>query len=133
MLAAALASLADNDYVTTCRARSNDTRRWLCAELTKDSRAFIPSHGNFVMIDMGADTKPFIDQFRARNILVGRRFASMPNFLRVTIGTQAGNRSIPRRSPRNRSRRTRKSSSVTAPNSSTGVPPAFRSWFCSCF
>ena len=88
MLAAALASLADNDYVTTCRTQLNDTRRWLCAELTKDSRAFIPSHGNFVMIDMGSDTKPFIDQFRARHILVGRRFASMPNFLRVTIGTQ---------------------------------------------
>ncbi len=88
VLAAALASLADKDYVTTCRARLNDSRRWLCAELTKDSRAFIPSQGNFVMIDVGADTKPFIDQFRARHILVGRRFASMPNFLRVTIGTQ---------------------------------------------
>ncbi|MGA7225550.1 MAG: histidinol-phosphate transaminase [Candidatus Acidiferrales bacterium] len=88
VLAAALASLADNDYATTCRARLNDTRRWLCAELAKDSRPFIPSHGNFVMLDMGSDTQPFIDQFRARHILVGRRFASTPNFLRVTIGTQ---------------------------------------------
>jgi len=88
VLAAALASLADNDYVTTCRTRLNDTRRWLCTELAKDSRGFIPSHGNFVMIDMGSDTQPFIDGFRARHILVGRRFASMPNFLRVTIGTQ---------------------------------------------
>jgi histidinol-phosphate aminotransferase len=88
VLAAALASLSDEEYVNTCRTQLNDTRRWLCAELTKDSRAFIPSHGNFVMIDMGSDTKPFIDQFRARHILVGRRFASMPNFLRVTIGTQ---------------------------------------------
>ncbi len=88
VLAAALASLADNDYVATCRARLNDTRRWLCAELAKDSRPFIPSHGNFVMIDVGSDTQPFIDQLRARHIVVGRRFASMPNFLRVTIGTQ---------------------------------------------
>lgn len=88
VLAAALASLADNNYVVTCRARLNDTRRWLCAELAKDSRPFIPSQGNFVMIDMGSDTQPFIDKFRARRIVVGRRFASMPNFLRVTIGTQ---------------------------------------------
>jgi len=88
VLAAALASLADNDYVTTCRTRLNDTRRWLCSELAKDSRAFIPSHGNFVMIDMASDTKPFIDQFGARHIVVGRHFASMPNFLRVTVGTQ---------------------------------------------
>lgn len=88
VLAAALASLGDNNYATTCRARLNNTRRWLCAELTRDSRAFIPSHGNFVMIDVGSDTKPFIEQFRARHILVGRHFSSMPTFLRVTIGTQ---------------------------------------------
>jgi histidinol-phosphate aminotransferase len=88
VLAAALVSLADRDYLTSCRTRINDTRRWLCAELAKDSRTFIPSQANFVMIDMGSDTQPFIDQFRTRNIIVGRRFASMPNFLRVTIGTQ---------------------------------------------
>jgi histidinol-phosphate/aromatic aminotransferase/cobyric acid decarboxylase-like protein len=40
------------------------------------------------MIDMGSDVQAFIDQFKAKNILVGRRFASMPNFMRVTIGTQ---------------------------------------------
>ena len=40
------------------------------------------------MIDMGSDTAPFIDQLRLRHIVVGRRFASMPNYLRVTIGTQ---------------------------------------------
>jgi histidinol-phosphate aminotransferase len=88
VLAAALVSLADSDHVTSCRTRINDTRRWLCTELAKDSRTFIPSQANFVMIDMGSDTQPFIDQFRTRNIMVGRRFASMPNFLRVTIGTQ---------------------------------------------
>jgi histidinol-phosphate aminotransferase len=88
VLAAALVSLADSDHVTSCRTRINDTRRWLCTELAKDSRTFIPSQANFVMIDMGSDTQPFIDQFRTRNIIVGRRFTSMPNFLRVTIGTQ---------------------------------------------
>jgi histidinol-phosphate/aromatic aminotransferase/cobyric acid decarboxylase-like protein len=40
------------------------------------------------MLDMGTDIKPIVEQFRARNILVGRPFSSMPNFLRVTIGTQ---------------------------------------------
>jgi histidinol-phosphate/aromatic aminotransferase/cobyric acid decarboxylase-like protein len=43
---------------------------------------------NFVMLDLGAEVRPIIEQFRARNVIVGRRFASMPNFLRVTIGTQ---------------------------------------------
>jgi histidinol-phosphate aminotransferase len=88
VLHAALASLADHDYVATCRAQLNGTRDWLCAELTKDSRPFIPSQSNFVMLDLGTDVRPIIEEFRARNILVGRSFTALPNFLRVTIGTQ---------------------------------------------
>jgi histidinol-phosphate aminotransferase len=88
VLQAALASLADNDHVATCRAQLNGTRDWLCAELTKDLHPFIPSQTNFVMLDLGSDVKPIIEEFRARNILVGRAFTAMPNFLRVTIGTQ---------------------------------------------
>jgi histidinol-phosphate aminotransferase len=89
ILQAALASLADEEHVASCRAQLNATRQWLCAELSKDSRPFIPSQANFVMLDMGTDVNPIIEQFRARNTIVGRRFAAMPNFLRVTIGTQA--------------------------------------------
>ncbi|HYL68651.1 MAG TPA: aminotransferase class I/II-fold pyridoxal phosphate-dependent enzyme, partial [Candidatus Limnocylindria bacterium] len=81
-------SLADKDYVATSRARMIATRRWLAGELAKDGRSFIPSEANFMMIDMGTDVQPIIEQFAARNILVGRRFPSMNNFLRVTIGTQ---------------------------------------------
>lgn len=88
ILQAALASLADEDHIAACRAQLNSTRQWLCAELTKDSRPFIPSQANFVMLDLGTDVKPIIEQFRARNIFVGRQFPAMPNFLRVTIGTQ---------------------------------------------
>jgi histidinol-phosphate aminotransferase len=88
VLAAAFASLADKDYVAASRARMNATRRWLATQLTQDGRSFIPSEANFMMIDMGTDVKPIIEEFRARNILVGRRFASMSNYLRVTIGTQ---------------------------------------------
>jgi histidinol-phosphate aminotransferase len=88
VLAAALASLADKDFVATSRTRMNATRRWLAGELRKDGRTFIPSEANFMMIEMGADVQPIIEQFAARNILVGRRFPSMNNFLRVTIGTQ---------------------------------------------
>src|ERR1700733_5618431 len=88
VLQAARASLADSNHVAACRAKLNTTRQWLCAELTKDSRTFIPSQANFVMLEMSTDVKPIIEQFRAHNIVVGRRFAAMPNFLRVTVGTQ---------------------------------------------
>jgi histidinol-phosphate aminotransferase len=88
VLAAGLASLSDAANISSCREKLNGTRAWLCGELAKDGRSFVPSQANFVMIDMHTDVRPFIDQFAARNILVGRRFPSMSNFLRVTIGTQ---------------------------------------------
>ena len=88
VLAAGLASLSDAANISSCREKMNGTRAWLCGELAKDGRSFVPSQANFVMIDMHTDVRPIIDQFAARNILVGRRFSSMNNFLRVTIGTQ---------------------------------------------
>lgn len=89
VLEAGLAGLSDAEGVADCRTRINGTRRWLVEELAKDGREFIPSQANFLMIEMGGDVQPFIDKFQARKILVGRRFPAMPNFLRVTIGTQA--------------------------------------------
>ncbi len=88
VLAAGLASLRDPANIGSCREKLNSTRAWLSSELSKDGRFFIPSQANFVMIDMQTDVRPIIDQFGARNILVGRRFPSMSNYLRITIGTQ---------------------------------------------
>ena len=87
-LAMALASLADASTVPEKRRLLNDTRRWLCAELDRDRRRYIPSQANFVMIDVGTDVVPVGEAFRARGILVGRKFPSMPNWLRVSIGTR---------------------------------------------
>lgn len=87
-LEAALASLADPDHVTLNRKRLNDTRHWLSRELTKDGRRTIPSEANFLMIDVGGDVRPVAEKFSARKILVGRKFPSLGNWLRVSIGTQ---------------------------------------------
>ncbi len=88
VLAATYASLSDQGHIAECGKMMNATRAWLCDQLSKENRRFIPSQANFVMIDVGSDVKPVGEQFRARKILVGRRFPSMPNFLRVSIGTQ---------------------------------------------
>jgi histidinol-phosphate aminotransferase len=88
-LAAALASLEDEEHVARQRALNRDARDWLCRELDKGKLAYIPSHANFVMIDVGRDVGPVIEAFRGRDILVGRRFPSLPRWLRVSIGTPA--------------------------------------------
>ena len=88
-LAAGLASFPDEEHVARQRTLNREARDWLCRELEKDGRRYIPSHANFLMIEVGRDVAPLIEAFRQRRILVGRRFATMPNWLRVSIGTPA--------------------------------------------
>ena len=86
VLAAAAASLADPNLVPRQKKLLNDTRKWLVSELTKQGRRTMPSEANFVMVDVGGDVAPVIQAFRAKKILVGRKFPSLPTWLRVTVG-----------------------------------------------
>ncbi len=87
VLEAALVSLEDQAHVADQKRKLNGTRQWLCKELEKDGRAYIPSEANFVMIDVGGDVQPLIRKFQEKRILVGRKFPSMGKWLRISIGT----------------------------------------------
>ncbi len=87
VMAAAITSLGDPDHVTDQRQKINGTKKWVCAELEKDGRRYIPSQANFIMIDVGGDVTPLIHAFAERKILVGRKFPSMGNWMRVSMGT----------------------------------------------
>jgi histidinol-phosphate aminotransferase len=85
-LAVALAALRDAEHVPAQRRLFSQTRTWLCDALRREGRRYIPSHTNFLMIHVGSDVAPIIRAFRERKILVGRKFPSMPDWLRVSIG-----------------------------------------------
>jgi histidinol-phosphate aminotransferase len=85
-LGVALAALRDPELVPSQRRLFTQTRTWLCDALQREGRRYIPSHTNFVMIHVGSDVAPIIRAFRERKILVGRKFPSMPDWLRVSIG-----------------------------------------------
>ncbi len=87
-IAAALASLGDDNQVGQGRARNAEVKKYVCAELDKLGFSYIPSHANFMMIDTRREVKPLIASMRQRNVEVGRLFPSLPNFMRVTIGTK---------------------------------------------
>ena len=89
VLQAALASLQDWELVPRQRTLNVETREWLCRELARDGRRYIPSHTNFVMFDVGGDVAPLIEAFRQEGILVGRKFPSLGAWLRVSIGTRS--------------------------------------------
>ncbi len=86
-LSIALALLSDPELVPAQRKLLNGTRRRLCGELDSERRRFIPSQANFLMIDVSQEVTPVIRAFRERKILVGRKFPSLANWLRVSIGT----------------------------------------------
>jgi histidinol-phosphate aminotransferase len=86
--AAALASLADSGHAERQRRLNNDARRWMCRELERDGRRYIPSETNFVMIHVGSDVAPVVARFREQGMIVGRKFPAMPEWLRISIGTR---------------------------------------------
>jgi histidinol-phosphate aminotransferase len=85
---AATASLKDADYAVRSRRRNHEIRASVVEQLSKLGYQTLPSHANFVMIDMRRDVRPAIAEFRNQGIRVGRLFPAMPQHLRVTVGTE---------------------------------------------
>jgi histidinol-phosphate aminotransferase len=88
-LVAALASLKDAEHVARGRKLNNEVKKTVCAELDTLGYRYIPSHANFMMIDLRREVRPIIAAMRGRGVEVGRLFPALPTFMRVTIGTSA--------------------------------------------
>jgi len=86
-LVAALASVKDPEQVNRGRKLNSEVKKSICAELDALGYRYIPSHANFMMIDLRREVRPVIAALRTRGVEVGRPFPALPNHLRVTIGT----------------------------------------------
>ena len=86
-LVAALASLKDTDHVPRGRKLNTEVKKSVCAELDTLGYRYIPSHANFMMIDLRRDVRSILGALRNRGVEVGRLFPALSNFMRVTIGT----------------------------------------------
>jgi histidinol-phosphate aminotransferase len=87
-LVAASASLQDTEQVEQGRRRNSEVKKFVYSELDRLGFKWIPSHANFLMIDLRREVKPMIAAMRERHVQVGRFFPALPNFMRVTIGTR---------------------------------------------
>jgi len=90
--AAALASLEDNEHVIKSVDMNNQGKHYLLSELDKCGLSCLPSMGNFLSIDFKRDAQPIYEALLHKGVIV-RPVGSydMPEYLRVTIGTQAQN------------------------------------------
>jgi histidinol-phosphate aminotransferase len=88
-IVAALASLKDAEHVARGRKLNAEVKKSVYAELDALGFRYIPSHANFMMIDLRREVRPILNALRTRSVEVGRLFPALPNFMRVTIGTSA--------------------------------------------
>src|SRR4030095_8419266 len=89
--AAALAALADVDYVEESRRLNCEGMRQLESGLAKLGLRVLPSHGNFVLVHVGDAARIYEALLRQGVIVRPVANYGLPEWLRVTIGLPAEN------------------------------------------
>lgn len=85
---AAMAALQEKATLVPERRKSNARiRAELCQWLDQHKVSYIPSHANFIMIDVKRDVRGFSAAMFDEGVAVGRPFPPLDTMLRVTIGT----------------------------------------------
>jgi len=89
--AAALAALDDDAYVEESRRLNRAGMQQLERGLSALRLRYLPSHGNFILIEVG-DAQPVYQALLRQGIIV-RPVGNydLPAWLRVTVGTEAEN------------------------------------------
>lgn len=85
---AAMAALQEKATLVPERRKTNArVRGELCRWLDQNKVSYIPSHTNFIMIDVKRDVRGFNAAMFNQGVAVGRPFPPLDRMLRVTIGT----------------------------------------------
>lgn len=87
-VAAAMASLKDTQLVPERKRINAKVRGETFAWLSSHGYSFIPSQSNFFMLNARRPGKEAIDGMAAQEIFIGRIWPIMPNWVRITVGTQ---------------------------------------------
>lgn len=90
--AAALAALDDTEHVRRSVESNRAGLKQLASGLAAMGVPFVPSHTNFLLVELGEDTKPVAEELLRRGVIV-RPMAWMgfPNAIRVSVGTPEEN------------------------------------------
>lgn len=84
---AAMASLEDTESVADFTKRNADARQEFFNQAMARMLKPIDSHANFVMMNTDHPAEGTIQHFQQNNILIGRRFSAMDNYIRISLGT----------------------------------------------
>jgi histidinol-phosphate aminotransferase len=95
--AAAVAAIKDREYVAHCAAHNAKWLPWLAERITATGLAVRSSVANFLLIEFPAEgdkTAAAADKFLMQRGVILRGVAAygLPNALRISVGTEEGNR-----------------------------------------
>lgn len=85
---AASASLKDAQVVSERRAMNASVRQQTFDWLDRNGYTYIPSESNCFMIDVKKPARQVQQAVAKENVFIGRTWPVMPNWLRITVGTQ---------------------------------------------
>jgi histidinol-phosphate aminotransferase len=89
--AAAIAALGDTEFTRACAAENRKGIRRLEAGFGDLGLEFVPSHANFVLVRVG-DGAAVFDALQRRGVIVRPlKTYSLPEWIRVTVGTAVQN------------------------------------------
>ncbi len=86
-IAAAMAELADKNFIARSRKENEAARQVLVKALDELGISYLDSQTNFVFMDLKAPLKPFFERMKAENILVGRPFPPATTWCRISLST----------------------------------------------
>ena len=85
--AAAVAALNDPGVIAAERRLNREARDFTSAAFARLGYSSVPSHANFVMVDIKGDARAFAQGCRTHGVAVGRPFPPLVRHTRVSIGT----------------------------------------------
>ena len=90
--AAAAAALGDTDHVARTVALNAQGRDYFYAEFERMGLAYVPSEGNFVLVDVGRDARAVFEALQHKGVIVRSAHGmGLPHHIRVTTGTMPQN------------------------------------------
>ncbi len=86
--AAAAAALSDAAHVEETVALNFDGLRYFYAEFEKMGLPYVPSQGNFVLVDVGRDSRSVFEQLQQKGVIIRAAYGmGLPHHIRVSTGT----------------------------------------------
>jgi histidinol-phosphate aminotransferase len=86
---AALAAWSDTDSVRAGATRNANDRQEFFSQAKKRGLAVISSETNFVMFQTGRRAEDVIAYFKQNNVLIGRPFPPLTDYVRISLGLPA--------------------------------------------